>query len=95
MKQGVTSTGFAFDFDEQRANDMRVLRHIRSCIDPEATPLEKTSALCDLPVLLLGKAQTDALYKHLEEKNDGRVPPAELERELTEIMRGGGEASKN
>ena len=95
MKQGVTSTGFAFDFDEQRANDMHVLRHVRSLIDPEASPLERTSARVDLPVMLLGKAQTDALYKHLEEKNGGRVPPAELERELTEIMRGGGEASKN
>ena len=95
MKQGTTSTGFTFVFDEQRANDMHVLRHVRSLIDPEASPLERTSALVDLPVMLLGKDQTDALYKHLESSHDGRVPPAELERELTEILRSGGEEVKN
>lgn len=95
MKQGTTSTGFAFAFDEQNANDMHVLRHVHSMIDPEATPLDRTSALINLPIMLLGKEQTDALYRHLEALHDGRVPPAELERELTEIMKGGGEELKN
>lgn len=95
MKQGTTSTGFVFSFDEQNANDMHVLQHVHSMIDPEATPLDRTSALINLPIMLLGKEQTDALYRHLEALHDGRVPPAELERELTEIMKGGGEELKN
>lgn len=95
MRHGTTSTGFVFDFDEQNANDMHVLRHVRSIIDPQASPLERSSALLDLPVMLLGQDQTDALYRHLEKLHGGRVPPAELERELTEIMQGGGEELKN
>ena len=95
MKHGTTRSGFTYDFDEQRANDMRVLKHVHSCLDPEASPLEKTSALLDLPGLLLGKEQTDALYNHLAGLNGGRVPPADLERELIDIMQGGGENSKN
>lgn len=95
MKHGTTPSGFAFDFDEQRANDMRVLKHVHSVIDPEASALDKTSALLELPVLLLGKDQTDALYDHLAKLHDGRVPPAELELELVSIMKGGGENLKN
>ena len=95
MRKGTTSSGFPFEFDEQRANDMRVLRYIRDLIDDAATPLQRTAALVDLPVLLLGNAQTDALYAHLGALHEGRVPPADLERELTEIMQSGGDAVKN
>lgn len=95
MRKITTSTGFSADFDEQSANDMRVLRHIRAIVDPEASPLQRTAALVDLPVLLLGEKQTEALYAHLGSLHGGRVPPADLERELTEILTGGGEAVKN
>lgn len=95
MTHGKTSTGFSFDFDEQRANDMRVLQHVHSLINPKASPLDRTSALIELPVMLLGKDQTNALYEHLGALHDGRVPPKELERELTEILKGGGEELKN
>lgn len=95
MRKITTSSGFSADFDEQNANDMRVLRHIRAIVDPEASPLQRTAALVDLPVLLLGETQTNALYDHLGSLNGGRVPPAELERELTEILTGEGEAVKN
>lgn len=95
MRHITTTTGFYADFDEQSANDMRVLRHIRAIVDPEASPLQRTAALVDLPVLLLGEKQTNALYDHLGSLNGGRVPPAELERELTEILQGGGDAVKN
>lgn len=95
MRHVHTTSGFSADFDEQNANDMRVLRHIRALVDPEASPLQRTAALVDLPVLLLGKDQTDALYAHLGSLNGGRVPPVDLERELTEILTGGGDAVKN
>lgn len=95
MRKITTSTGFSADFDEQNANDMRVLRHIRAIVDPEASPLQRTAALVDLPVLLLGEKQTNALYDHLGKLHGGRVPPQELERELTEILQSGGDAVKN
>ena len=95
MRHITTSTGFSADFDELNANDMRVLRHIRAIVDPEASPLQRTAALVDLPVLLLGEKQTDALYAHLGKLPDGRVPPAVLERAPTEIFTGGGDAVKN
>ena len=87
MKSGITSTGFAFTFDEQRANDMHVLVHVQGFIDPEATSLQKIKALNELPKLLLGASQADALYKHLESLHEGRVPADALEHELIEIIR--------
>lgn len=86
MKHCIISNGFECDFDVQNANDMRVLVRIKDLIDPDASPLAKTSALVDLPVMLLGKEQTDKLYEHLAALHDGRVPPAEVEKALTEIM---------
>lgn len=87
MKHGITSTGFAFEFDPQRANDMHVLVHVQAIVDPEATPSDRMKALIELPRMLIGAEQTKALYKHLEDLHEGRVPPVELERELTEIIK--------
>ena len=87
MKSGITSTGFAYSFDPQNANDMHVLVHVQAVADPEATPAQRMKALIELPKLLIGKDQTAALYKHLEDLHEGRVPPVELERELLEILK--------
>ena len=88
MTTGKTSSGFAYEFDEKAANDMRVLVLICELVDEKANLLKKAKALVDLPILLLGKAQTDALYEHLSSLHEGRVPPTDLEKELTEIMSG-------
>ena len=87
MKSGITSTGFAYNFDEQRANDMHVLVHVQGFLDPESTSLQKIKALNELPKRLLGELQAAALYKHLEDLFEGRVPADALERELIEIIR--------
>ena len=91
MRTGTTGSGFVYEFDETRANDMHVLEHVITMADDEAPPLKKAAALSALPRMLLGAAQTADLYAHLEKLHDGRVPPAELERELTEILSGGAE----
>lgn len=94
MRNGTTRSGFAYEFDETRANDMRVLEHVITLTSDQASALDKTRALTVLPRMLLGHEQTERLYAHLALLCDGRVPPADLERELTEIL-GGGTEGKN
>jgi len=95
MTNGTTASGFAYEFDPEKANDLHVLDHVVTMASDTASVLEKTKALLALPRMLLGEEQTKALYAHLAQLHDGRVPPAELERELTEILSGGGSAGKN
>lgn len=45
--------------------------------------------------MLLGKEQKKALFDHIGKSYDGRVPFAEVNKALTEIMQGGGDAVKN
>jgi hypothetical protein len=95
MKTGTTSTGFRYEFDEQNANDMRFVDLI-AMISAEATPdFEKISGLSRLLEMLLGREQKAALYEHIGLSHEGRVPPAELELALAEILQGGGDAVKN
>lgn len=91
MRNGTTLSGFTYEFDETRANDMHVLEHVITLVSDSASLLERTASLLALPRMLLGEDQTRALYAHLERLHDGRVPPAELEKELTEILHGGAE----
>lgn len=86
MRNGTTGSGFSYEFDEIRANDMHVLDRVIIMASDRASPLEKAAALSALPRMLLGDGQAAALYEHLEKLHDGRVPPADLERELTEIL---------
>ena len=94
MKNGTTGSGFVYEFDEERANDMMVLQRIVTLTDDEAPALDKVRALTALPGMLLGQEQADRLYAHLAQIHGGRVPPAALEKDLTEIL-GGSAAGKN
>lgn len=95
MKTGTTSNGFRFEFDEARADDMRFVDLIVEATDEEAEEFKKLSATSKMIEMLLGKEQKKALYEHIGKDYDGRVPFAELEKALTEIMQGGGDAVKN
>ena len=95
MRTGTTSTGFAFSFDEATADDMRIVDLIAEISDEETTDFEKLAGASKLTVLLLGKEQKAALYAHIGSRHGGRVPFAEVEQALLEIMRAGGDAVKN
>ena len=88
MKTGTTSTGFAYAFDERNADDMRMIELIALSDDPTASEFQKLAATTKILEMLLGKEQKAALYEHIGESNEGRVPVADLMTALKEIMEG-------
>ena len=97
MRNGTTSAGFAYQFDEVTLDDMRFVDILAIVVDDKASPLDKVVGASKLLTLMLGEEQKEALYKHIGEKYNGRVPRAELEKALEEIMSDGAgeEAEKN
>lgn len=95
MKTGTTSTGFKFQFNEAKADDMRFVDLIATIADEKTPDFERLAGCSRLVEMLLGKEQKAALYEHIGAANDGRVPYADLEKALAEIMAGGGDAVKN
>lgn len=96
MKKGVTSTGFAYEFDETRLDDMRFVDILANVLGDEASEFDKISGVSKLITMLLGKEQKKALYEHIGSTHDERVPRADLEAALEEIMSSAGEdAEKN
>ena len=94
MKKGTTSTGFEYEYDELRLDDMRFVDVLSTVLDAEAPQFEKIAGVSRLLTMLLGADMKDALYKHIGKSYDGRVPRAELEKALEEIM-SGEDAEKN
>lgn len=95
MKVGTTSNGFNFEFDEARADDMRFVELIVTTMDETASEFDKLAAVTKMIEMLLGKEQKKALFEHIGRSYDGRVPFAEVNKALNEIMQGGGDAVKN
>lgn len=93
MREGKTSTGFSYKFDEQRLDDMRFVEVLSVVIDDKSSILDKLTGTSRLITMLLGEEQKEALYQHIE-KQHGRVPRAELEKALEEIMNTAGEESE-
>ena len=88
MKTGTTSSGFSYQFDEARADDMRLVDLIAVTMDEDTGEFERLSASSKVIELLLGKEQKAALFEHIGQSHDGRVPFTVLEKTLTEIMQG-------
>lgn len=96
MKTGTTSTGFRYQFEERDLDDMRFLDVLVVVADENSSLLDKAVGAKKMLSMMLGDEQLAALYAHIGERFDGRVPPAELENALEEIMNGAGEdAEKN
>lgn len=96
MIRGTTSTGFAYEFDEERLDDMRFVDVLATVTDPEAKAFDKISGASKLLTMLLGNTMKQQLYDHIGKSHDGRVPRAELEKALEEIMSSPGkDAEKN
>ena len=96
MKKGVTSSGFRFEFDEQRLDDMRFVDILSEVLDESTPEFDKLAGVSKLITMLLGREMKNALYEHIGEAHDGRVPRSEVESELEQIMAGAGEdAEKN
>ena len=94
MRSGITSTGFSYKFNEQNADDMRFVDLIAATVSEDTELFEKISAASQIVELLLGKEQKTALYKHIGQSFGGRVPYAELEKAIAEIMSGSADTKK-
>lgn len=86
MIKGTTSTGFAYEYDEQRLDDMRFVDVLAVVVDPEAPKFDKIAGASKLLTMLLGEEMKKALYEHIGAAHGGRVPRADLEAALSEIM---------
>lgn len=94
MIKGKTSTGFEYEYDETRLDDMRFVDVLAVVVDPDAPPFDKIAGASKLLTMLLGEDLKKQLYEHIGKDNGGRVPRAELEQALEEIMQARG-AEKN
>jgi len=86
MIKGITSTGFEYEYDETRLDDMRFVDVLAVVVDPEAPRFDKIAGASQLLTMLLGADMKKALYEHIGKKYDGRVPRADLQKALEEIM---------
>lgn len=86
MINGTTSTGFRYEFDETRLDDMRFVDVLAVVVDPDAPRFDKISGASKLLTMLLGPEMKQALYQHIGKDHGGRVPRADLEKALAEIM---------
>ena len=93
MKRGTLSNGFEYEYDETKLDDMRFVDALADFLDPEASLFDKIRGTSKILEMILGKEMKDALYKHIGKDYDGRVPRAELDRALEELM-GAGTAKK-
>lgn len=83
MFKGKTKSGFEFEIDPNKLNDMRVVDAIVE-MQSENEALVMT-ALTKLMNLVLGEKQKQRLYTHLQVEG-GRVPIDKFNEELTEII---------
>lgn len=90
MRKGTTSTGFEFEYDEARLDDMRFVDVLAVVVDSNASTFEKVRGAGVLIEMLLGRELKAALYEHIGKNYDGRVPRADLEKALEEIMQAPG-----
>ena len=87
MVKGKTKSGFEFEVDEKRFDDMVLLE---AFAEAENDQYKFPHVL----KLFLGEEQKNALYEHLKTKK-GNVPIAKTLNEFMEIMEIVGENSKN
>lgn len=86
--RGKTESGFEFEIDVKKLDDMRIVDMIVEISDGNLL------LLTPLVSKILGREQKERLYKHLEEP-DGRVPSEKLSDEITEILKAGNEGKNS
>lgn len=87
MVKGKTKTGFEFEYNELRLDDMEFIELVAQA-DSNVTVLPK------LLNMVLGEEQKKRLYDHLRVE-DGRVPTQALADAVEEIFEAAGDQVKN
>ena len=89
MRKGTTESGFKFEYDERRLNDMRLVDDFAIMLDADVPVAEQLMAQSRVLERILGKETKEALYDHIASTNDGLVPVDVLGAELNSILTGG------
>ena len=87
MVKGKTKSGFEFEYDELKLDDMEFIEMVAG-LEEDATLLPK------LLNRVLGKEQKQKLYDHLREE-DGRVPTQAVSDAMEEMFNAAGDQTKN
>lgn len=96
MITSTTTSGFAFDLDPAAVTDMLFFEALCDAINEQANEFDRVKATARAVEILVGTEQKKALYKHIANTNNGRVPYPVLFEELKEIMAAPGkDAGKN
>ena len=83
-----TKSGFCCEIDPEVLNNMELVDALAEVQNGNSL------AYPTVCLLILGKETRTSLYNHLRNEA-GRVPPADVDRELTEIMNALGQPAKN
>lgn len=84
---GETKSGFHYELEDDALEDMELL-------DALSELGEASGAASRVVVRLLGKQQRKALYDHIRDEN-GKVRPAKVMEEISDIFEALGQAGKN
>ena len=71
MVKGTTSTGFDFEYDPTRLDDMRFVDILAVVADDKAGFLERVKGMSQLITMLLGSELKEKLYDHIGHDMDG------------------------
>lgn len=94
MIKGTTKSGFVYEVEKTALDDMRIVDAMAIAMDDDADNAERLAANSTASVLILGKAQRARLYEHIAARCEGRVPIAEFEAELADILNGAGRSAE-
>lgn len=87
MINGITSTGFSYQYEEKVLKDWEYLNNAAKIMDPETTDAEKFRAVNYALFAVLGKEQAKALLNHVRRNNDGVAETIPVMTELNEIVK--------
>lgn len=79
-----TKGGFSFEIDADRLDDWRVIEAIADAADTEDTNAQ-LRGVATLVKVVFGRDKK-ALYKHIADKNGGRVPTEAVQEELQSVF---------
>lgn len=91
MRKGTTKSGFQYEFDETRLDDMRFVDVMAVVVRDDAKEFDQIVATSKLMTMLLGEDLKEKLYEHIAKTHGGRVPLEVFKQHLEEIMTGSGE----
>lgn len=91
--QGITKSGYQYNFDNRILKDWRFVSALTKCQKANGDTFEKLEGIQEMARLLFGDKFEDYM-KFIKSKNDGYCPSDVIMNEITEIFQSAS-ASKN